>query len=321
MKNITKSGWAGIIASSLTFVGLILIATFFDLDINKALYAPENPFAQFLDLLGQLPTYLIGPFAGVIFYHNSFGKTKKTAIFFKCLSLAILIAGCYAMVDWIWWGFVGEKISYPAIYIVFFTIALSASVFLGTLQLDKEVARKLFLFAVFALIVFALGNIIVQLMKIIWARQRYRTMVDIPKNASLLAAYGKDFVGFTHWYKPMTIFSLDVRTAEYMRLHLSLDSDAFKSFPSGHVVAASAAFVLILLPDMYEKLKKHRWMFTTFPAIYVILVAISRIMMGAHYLSDVVFGGFIGFAVATLARQIVVSKFMKPDLKIEINKK
>ncbi|MDR0696942.1 MAG: phosphatase PAP2 family protein [Christensenellaceae bacterium] len=320
MKNITKSGYIGIIATSLSFIGLIIIATFYDLDINKALYSPENPFARFFDLLGQLPSYIAAPFAGVILYHNDIGKTKKKITFFKLLSVAIIAIGCYMAVDWLWWGFVGENIAYPAIYITFFTIALTSAVFFGTIKLEKATAKKLLIFALFVLIVFAISNIIVQVMKIIWARQRFRTMVDIEKNAALLAAYGKDFEGFTAWYKPMTIFSMDLRTSEYVRLHLALDSDAFKSFPSGHVVAAAAAFGLILLPDIYENLKKHRWMFTTFPAIYVVLVAISRIMMGAHYLSDVVFGGYIGFAVAILARHIILRKVMKPKLQLTVNK-
>ncbi|MDR2267115.1 MAG: phosphatase PAP2 family protein [Christensenellaceae bacterium] len=306
MKRITKNGWIGIAGSSLVFIALILVASFYDLAINKALYAPHTLFGQFFDKLGQLPSYIAVPFAGAIFFRNKFGKTSRANLAFKLLSILFIFGGWSATLDWLWSGFVAPDVSFKSVYLMFFTLITTVGTLHVASHISSVTARKLLIFAIFIVISFAISNIIVQVMKIIWNRQRFRTMVDIPKNAELLAAYGKNFEGFTAWYKPMSILNLEIRTPEYMRLHLALDSDAFKSFPSGHTVAASAAFGVILLPDIYEGLAKHRWKFTAFPALYVALVAVSRIVMGAHYLSDVVFGGFIGFGVTVLLRHIFI---------------
>ncbi len=61
------------------------------------------------------------------------------------------------------------------------------------------------------------------------------------------------------------------------------------SFPSGHATVISNVFGYY-----YEKFKKHSQMVG---ALVVLLVMLSRIYLGVHYLLDVVFGGVIGFAI------------------------
>ena len=85
-------------------------------------------------------------------------------------------------------------------------------------------------------------------------------------------------------------------------------NDAFKSFPSGHTVAAAASFGGIIIPEMYENMKKWKPLFWAIPIAYTVLVAISRIVAGAHYLSDVLFGGFAGYTVATMTRWVFMAK-------------
>jgi membrane-associated phospholipid phosphatase len=41
-----------------------------------------------------------------------------------------------------------------------------------------------------------------------------------------------------------------------------------------------------MLPGLFEKLKKYRKWFWIGPSVYTALVMISRIIMGAHFLSD-----------------------------------
>ena len=63
------------------------------------------------------------------------------------------------------------------------------------------------------------------------------------------------------------------------------------SFPSGHAVAVFAP--LALIDKEYPKLK---WLWLGF----ALLVLISRLYLGVHYLSDVVAGALIGYIIGIL---------------------
>jgi membrane-associated phospholipid phosphatase len=64
------------------------------------------------------------------------------------------------------------------------------------------------------------------------------------------------------------------------------------SFPSGHSAAAFAVATVVA-----HRYREHRWVpFVAYGA--ATLVAFSRTSSNAHYLSDVGFGSFLGFAIA-----------------------
>lgn len=67
----------------------------------------------------------------------------------------------------------------------------------------------------------------------------------------------------------------------------------FGSFPSGHV--ANAATIAMTLAFIL----RHLWVWIA-GAAYVVLMALSRTYLGAHWLSDTVGGALLGVAVATL---------------------
>lgn len=71
---------------------------------------------------------------------------------------------------------------------------------------------------------------------------------------------------------------------------LALDSPAF---PSGHVANAATVAVLLAL------LLRRGWIWAA-GAIYVILMALSRTYLGAHWLSDTIGGALVGAAAAVL---------------------
>lgn len=65
----------------------------------------------------------------------------------------------------------------------------------------------------------------------------------------------------------------------------------FGSFPSGHVANAAtlAVAMMFLFPGIASALAGAAW---------VVLMAVSRILLGAHWLSDTIAGALIGGAVA-----------------------
>lgn len=65
------------------------------------------------------------------------------------------------------------------------------------------------------------------------------------------------------------------------------------SFPSGHTQGAASVFGALAIWT------KKRWITIT-SIIIIVLVAISRMYLGVHYLTDVIIGGLLGIAITSI---------------------
>lgn len=70
------------------------------------------------------------------------------------------------------------------------------------------------------------------------------------------------------------------------------------SFPSAHASAALALYGFIAIV-LYERTRRASYTFI--PGLTILLVGLSRIVLGAHHFSDVIGGYLIGIAVLALA--------------------
>ena len=68
---------------------------------------------------------------------------------------------------------------------------------------------------------------------------------------------------------------------------------AFHSMPSGHTMATFAG--LVMMGMLFPKYKGYTW-------TLAIVVGISRVCVGAHWPTDVLFGAFIGMVCADLVK-------------------
>ncbi|HPP32130.1 MAG TPA: phosphatase PAP2 family protein [Soehngenia sp.] len=76
------------------------------------------------------------------------------------------------------------------------------------------------------------------------------------------------------------------------------------SFPSGHaMVAASLSFTIayLLTRDKSIKTKKTAYLISS---LYTVLMSFSRLYLGVHYPTDVIFGMFYGLAIFLLIKDL-----------------
>lgn len=299
----------------LLFGGLLLTATFTDLQVSKILtagalapgsYYTNNFFGAVFESVGSAPVYLMIAFAVQILFWNVYRFWKKQP--WKTLLLILGVCGnvgAYFAFFTETFGYIMQHVdaeSYKgagflsgiavmlAIMVTFFGIFAAKN-------LSDESLKKLLntAFAILAMVIAA--NVIVAIIKIPVGRMRYRAM-----NTEGGKSIG-GFENFTRWY----VANGQMDKAEMIRLFGT--TDACKSFPSGHTCAAGMSYGLIMLIDalgIKSKGKKAAlWIGTI---AFTGIVAVSRIVVGAHFFSDVLMGGTISFVCMIIAREIFVCK-------------
>ncbi len=286
---MTKKKIIGIAAWAVSFVAILLVATFYDLQINIALANADSIFGQFFRMFGELTGWIAIPVGGTILY-QACPKNKGGRIL-KIFWFVVTLVGWFLTVNYVFEELTGASYDgyespyrLMALYTAVFSVGLTFMSILGTNKIDKEIMKKLAVFAVALLFALALSQIITNIMKIMWTRQRFRNL-DVGNG-------GTDATGFTPWYIPN--FGKN-KGVNYVADSSGMkESDAYKSFPSGHSAGAAISFAVVILPDLFEKLKKYKVWFYVVPAVYTVCVMISRIVNRAHYLSDTLFGATIG---------------------------
>jgi undecaprenyl-diphosphatase len=78
------------------------------------------------------------------------------------------------------------------------------------------------------------------------------------------------------------------------------------AFPSAH-----AAVAFSIIPVINREFKNLRW----FWIFFAIFVCLSRIYLGAHYLSDVMWGAILGYATGKLFIWLEEKKMLKLSWK------
>lgn len=236
---------------------LLIVASFYDLAINHALSNSESVYGLLFVSLGEFPAYIILPMCGVIWFYADLGiKDRRLLIVARVASAILVWLGFFI------WGAMGSRITetpkvieLSALYSILFAFF--------TLLLGKYLKinfTKYVRFAVFALFVMLVSLVVIRLIKIGWGRMRYRDMLKVG-----------NFSGFTPWYIPNGY-------------------NGNTSFPSGHTASACNIFIFVILFK-----GKHRYIANAIALLFVVLTMFSRIVVNAHFLSDVLIGGLVSY--------------------------
>ena len=253
----------------------LLAAAFCDLQLDKLLNNTENIVAVWFRNTGEIPGRLICPLAGTVLFYTYKNKLQQIAGAIIALGGSAYFGyyiGKYFFID-------ENRMLFSIIYgLGFGVICLITGKFINFSEKHRDTLRQI---AVLSIIVMFVQITAIEGMKYLWGRVRFR---------DLLAAGSYD--AFTPWYKINGI-------------------NGNKSFPSGHTAGAGMSYLMMAFPYLSEKWKKRKTLCFAIPLIYTSVVAFTRLIMGAHYLSDVAMGGIVSFTIVIAFFSIYEKKFFK----------
>lgn len=301
------------------FAILLVIATFFDLQISKILtkislpegqYITNDPFAATVEIFATIPAPLfigIG-FLFIFIYCKRFLTGKKSKALMILSMLLATVAFVYMISDifkYLIRHITLNELSDTSgfyLYIVYliFALPIEGFVYLLIKNTPDDVVKNMLKLTLVVVIVVALTTIIINLgVKNIFGRIRYRAMNmdrDDPN-------YG--FAAYMRWYEIKGKWI----TKEEMEAMWSTH-DAIKSFPSGHTASAGTTYALIILPTILNRKddKKLNILMYVISILWTGICAIGRIAAGAHFMSDTLFGGTLSFVIVVLLKEFYIDK-------------
>ena len=284
------------------FAVLFTVGTFQDEAIAESLYSPDNLGIKILTSTGACPFFgfavlFLGALCEEII---SSGRKKSVRV--------ILAAICYLIATFV--GFIGagtlvDRDSLGSIFptldrnipviagICFITNPplLILGYFFGKKSKDKALAKRI----ICILILLGLSFALMQVCKNLFHRPRYR-----------LVAMGYENIGFIPWYTPF-------KNSKELIESIGIAKGEFRSFPSGHaILSMSLVFILQFFAYFNDKLKSKRLLLGIIALLFAVIILFTRMILGAHYLSDVCAGAIISTLIS-LIYTIIQGRFIQSE--------
>lgn len=263
-------------------IALMLIGSVFDYAISLNIFNPSSGFAVFFAAFGEAPAFLSWVAAGTLLVRHR-NRDRRTVGALQILGAAILCALGTLMAIMMPGRYLTETspvlLGTVSVALVAGTVALTWTVSRGTnRRMAIRVATVLFLVPL-------LEILIINLIKIVWERPRMRMLEQTPE------------ASFMHWWLPGYDAKADLLVA-------GIEAEEFKSFPSGHTANAAVAMLMTSFAALKGSLRRHTEILFYSGFAWALLVAVSRVVIGAHFLTDVTVGLSITFLTIVIAYRI-----------------
>lgn len=258
------------------------VGSFFDYQISCALFNIGSMYGRFIEAAGELPFELTASIAGVMLV-RAVRPDSRGSKWLAVLGILVNIglAG-YEIVSSLRVG--GKLIAVQLVLTFVLVIAANLVVYRLTRTTEPDELTR---WALMVLVVWVAQAIILNvIVKPLWSRPRMR-VIEVTQGLE-----------FQPWW---VIGNPDKLTY----IAAGVIKDGFKSFASGHTAHAAIGLMLAGLPAaaFTEKPSRRRVIFWT-AAVVAALVAFGRIVIGAHFLSDVSCGFALVLALECLAARI-----------------
>ncbi|MGN0506908.1 MAG: phosphatase PAP2 family protein [Lachnospiraceae bacterium] len=258
---------------------LLIVFTFTDLQISQAI-GTKNLYGRIFEVIGELPFVFLTTLATVLLFRFRSRKHPAGSILlgtlYGALTAFITFMGGFMTTNYLKENLQKEL---PVFLPVLIALLLLVGAVLLAMQVKEENAKEAVRYAAVALVYFLAVLIVMNLLKMLWGRMRFREMAD-------------PAVQFTRWYVITNRGGFD---------------NVYASFPSGHTMNSAAVILLTLLPSFLPKLKGKENLLKGISYAWILIVGSSRVVMGAHFASDVTVG-----ALLSLTLFDIISSMIKP---------
>ena len=291
-----------IVIGSLAFIGLI-IGSFLDRQITTKMGDSNNMLGILFTAFGPVLVLTFGVLAGALLFFMPKIEHKTLNIVFRIIGAIAVVGFVVAQIkegiEWVDFPRMQADASTYKVLIIVFTALLDLAIILFSRIWVDKMDQKAMLYAC----VMIIGIIFVYFVacegvKYIASRPRPRVLDE-------------EFNGFKQWFQfnPFAAFKSEYKD--------------YKSFVSGHT--ANAACLITILPfvaSMTKRKNDNRIQIMTIiiGTLFTFVVAFSRIIARAHWMTDVMGGILISCAIQALAINIKpfnLKKDPQTDLKEE----
>ena len=292
-----KSNYIPILIAAAILLVLTVCGSFWDFEIANAIYIgqtpSENVFGILFSYIGIIPTFVGWSFLGASILCLSKKQVENTterrwltalaillfviSFFYFCTTLYVSNANAFK---------VHFAIAYPLGSAILFVTAYFGYK-LSQKSEDRELLRK----ALFLVAVSFVTLLIISITKELMCRPRFRFV---------LATENLDY--FKNWWES----GREIKTS----LGMGIESDEFSSLPSGHsAYSMFAIFMLPALADYIPTLKRFSSHLFALGFIWWAATALSRLTIGAHYLTDVTIAGLVtilAYVIVSVVKRIYI---------------
>lgn len=264
------------------FVLWLVLAFLFessDLLLSNYFYNPSSSWAKFLEQFGEIPGLIVGLVAIYIYFTSNklSSNSKKILVYFflMLISTAGVIYLNYLIISNVF----GVRFNSSS-EVTILILGSSLINFIALIYIKRKLkfSAAHFLFSRIVLRMLTFGYLLTTLpLKFLWGRIRFRD-------------FKGDYSNFTTWYLPNGINGND-------------------SFPSGH--AAMAWLLISLFILLAHKPIFQRTAIKSVIIGYISLVCFSRIVIGAHFASDVLFGSMFMISAFVVSKHFLYEEQLK----------
>lgn len=266
--------------AALLWGGGMVAATLWDLPLDEWLYNPSNTFALLMEVVGWWPV-LLGPLLLCLYYatgpggKNARSRRSMGVLFGAALTLAMFGYSYRRLSIRGWANGIEDVRTWLWLGGV---LLLAALLGLAVKKAEPPTRRRVRFVGLVGTVLAAENFVIITAIKLVWQRTRFDMLVQ-----------AGSYAHFTPWYRPFAYGG--------------------DSFPSGHVADTVSLLVLVALCDVWPRLAKYRNWVYVFAWAYIGAMAYSRMVVGAHFLSDVLVGaGLMALLFFHLRRQAFYQK-------------
>ena len=293
MREREKSRYTGLVLfclfTLLLFILLLVIGSFYDENIATSLYNPGT-FIKYVTSIGAFPFFAFAVlFTGAIYeriLHSEMGKPKRITLCTICCIVATFVGfiGAGTLVDKDSLGSIFPELNRNIPVILGISvISVPLLIRLGFNLAKKSEETGLIKRIVCLLILLVLAFVLLQVFKNTFHRPRFRLVME-----------GHEEIGFIPWYKSFDDYQLMIDK-------YGIDVGEFRSFPSGHsILSISLVVILQSLSWFSTKLKDKKILLGVAGLLFAVIIMFTRLVLGAHYVSDISAGAIIGSVLAII---------------------